>query len=190
MEKKSHTPALKQSNIKRIVITGPESTGKTTLCEFLAGYYHTEFIPEYAREYVENLHRPYGYSDVEKIARKQIELEQEFLCRPNKILFYDTFLVVTRVWFEVVYNRVPSWFKSALLTHKPHHFLLMDTDLPWVPDPVRENGGEMRQQLFERYQEIIREIGCTYTIITGSDDSRRKNAVKAVDRILDESSGS
>lgn len=175
---------MKQNKIIRIVVTGPESTGKTTLCEFLAAYYHTDFVPEYARKYVEDLQRPYTYKDVEEIARKQIELEQESLSRANGILFYDTFLVVTRVWFEVVYRRVPEWLDIAVRSHLPHHFLLMDTDLRWIPDPVRENGGEMRQQLFERYKEVIQEVGCTYTIICGSEDVRRENALKAVNRLL------
>jgi len=176
---------VKQKQILRIVVTGPESTGKTTLCEFLAARYNTEFVPEYARVYVEGLQRPYTYVDVEKIASKQLELEQESLSRANEILFYDTFLVVTRVWFEVVYHRIPEWFENAVKSHLPHHFLLMDTDLPWIPDSVRENGGEMRQQLFERYKEVIQELGGSFTIIRGSEDIRRENAMQAVNRLLD-----
>ena len=186
MEKKSQCSAVKQNKIIRIVVTGPESTGKTTICEFLANHYETKFVPEYAREYVENLQRPYHYTDVEKIARKQLELEQEYINQAGSILFYDTFLVVTLVWFEAVYNRVPIWLDSAVKTHLPHHFLLMDTDLPWVPDQVRENGGEKRQQLFERYKETIQNLGCSYTIIRGSEDLRRENAMQAVNRLINQ----
>jgi len=167
-----------------IVVTGPECTGKSTLTAQLAAHYHTTFIPEYAREYIENLNRPYTYDDVVSIAERQISEEKEFAKKASKLLFYDTYLIITKVWFDVVYKRRPDWIDAVLKQRHIHLFLLCEPDIPWVPDKVRENGGSMRKKLFRMYRQEIENYGFPYAIINGKGEKRLLNGIKAVDSIL------
>jgi NadR type nicotinamide-nucleotide adenylyltransferase len=168
----------------KVVITGPESTGKSTLTEFLANHYNTVFVPEYARTYIENLSRPYQFSDVEHIANKQIEDVSTFTPLANKILFIDTYLIITKVWFDVVYKKGPEWLDKSIRNSKIDLFLLCNTDIPWTPDPVRENGGEMREFLFQAYQKELEHYGFNYRIVGGLGNKRQQEAITIVDEFL------
>lgn len=172
------------SDLIRIGITGPECTGKSTLAAGLAAHYQTAYIPEYAREYIESLHRPYTYDDVVHIAERQVREAKAYAQKANRILFYDTYLIITKVWFSVVYNRMPAWIDTELKRNPVHLFLLCDTDIPWVPDKVRENGGEMRERLFQMYRQELEKYGFRYSVIRGKGDKRLKNAIKAVESEL------
>lgn len=175
-----------EKEIKRIVLIGTESTGKTELSEFLSDKYNTVSVPEYAREYIENLKRPYIYDDVEHIADKQIELENEYYQKANKILFYDTYLIITKIWFKLVFNKVPDWIDEKIKDSNIDLFLLCNNDIPWIPDPVRENGGAMREQLFEIYKEELNRLGFNYKIVRGKGDDRFNNALKHVNEFLNQ----
>jgi NadR type nicotinamide-nucleotide adenylyltransferase len=181
MEKRVDTDP---SALIRIGITGPECTGKSTLAAGLAAHYHTVFIPEYAREYIESLHRPYSYDDVVHIAERQVMEEKTYALKANGILFYDTYLIITKVWFSVVYNRMPVWIDEVLKKKHIHLFLLCDTDIPWVPDKVRENGGEMRERLFQMYRQELEKYGFRYSVIRGKGNGRLLNAIEAVESEL------
>ncbi len=172
-------------NIKRIVLIGPESTGKTELAEFLAKKFNTIYVPEYAREYVEKLEKKYTYNDIEEIARKQVELENELEKKANSILFYDTFLIITKVWFQVVFNKVPSWIEQKIESSKIDLFLLCNTELPWIKDNVRENGGEMREKLFMIYQQELENYGFKYEVVKGLGNDRYNNALSLVNDFLE-----
>jgi len=181
MEKRVDTDS---SALIRIGITGPECTGKSTLAAGLAAHYHTAYIPEYAREYIESLHRPYTYDDVVHIAERQVSDEKAYARKAKRILFYDTYLIITKVWFSVVFNRMPEWIDKVLKRHPLHLFLLCDTDIPWFPDKVRENGGEMRERLFQMYRQELEKYGFRYSVIRGKGDRRLQNAIKAVESEL------
>ena len=168
--------------LKHIVVTGPESTGKTVLCEKLARHYQTVYIPEYAREYILTLDRPYNYDDVLHIAEKQVKLVSEYAKNAESILFYDTFLVITRVWFDVVFKKHPHWLDGILLENKVDLYLLCAPDIPWIPDPVRENGGKMREVLFKRYQTELNNYHSRYQVINGKN--RFEKAVEYIDKML------
>ena len=153
----------------KVAIVGPESTGKTTLARYLANRYNGLFVPEYAREYMENLHRPYTYEDVETIARQQIEQISIVNCQlPNKktsgLVFFDTELIITKVWFEHKYNKCPEWLLEALHRYPMDVYLLCYPDIEWVPDPVRENP-DIRLELFHRYEAEIQALNIPYYII-------------------------
>ena len=92
----------------RIILTGPESTGKTELASALADKYKTLYIPEYARDYIENLERPYVLADIEQIAKHQVRQMEEYTSRKLNIFFIDTYLIITKVWFKWVYNKYRS----------------------------------------------------------------------------------
>jgi NadR type nicotinamide-nucleotide adenylyltransferase len=175
---------INSNKVLKIAITGPESTGKTELAKQLAIHYKTEFIPEYARTYVEKLNRPYNYLDVLHIARKQIELEKEQSVRANKYLFLDTELIITKVWLEIVYEHCPKWIDTAIRQSNIDLYLLCNLDIPWVEDRIRENGGEMRGKLFQIYEQLIIENGFKYKIIAGTGDLRLRNALIAIEQFM------
>jgi NadR type nicotinamide-nucleotide adenylyltransferase len=154
------------------VITGAESTGKSTLTERLANHFEAPYIHEIAREYVENLGRKYTYSDVENIAKMQIAKFNSISKSDTPYIFVDTWLIVTKIWFEFVYNKTPDWIIQEILKTKIDLFLVCDIDLPWIYDPVRENGGENRRILQNKYIENINEFNFDYKLVSGIDDER------------------
>lgn len=162
---------------KIIAITGAESTGKSTLANALSDHYQAQVIPEFARTYVENLDRPYEYEDLVTIAKKQIEQLNLYRNQDNGIIILDTWLIITLIWFEVVYHNVPHWLTEAIEKTHIDLFLVCDTDLPWVNDPVRENGGEKRIELQRKYIEIIERFGFSYRIVSDTDQKRLNNAL-------------
>jgi len=167
-------------DLRKIVISGPESTGKTSLAEGLSRHFKGQYIYEYARDYISELKRPYIYKDVEHIAEMQVSLEKEMLGKTDQYLFYDTFLVITKVWFKVAYGRYPDWIDEYLENSGINLFLLCYPDLPWVSDPVRENPGEMRLKLFNMYREEAEFFRFPVFIVKGNDHLRYQNAIKAV----------
>ncbi len=166
--------------VRKVVITGPESTGKTHLAHSLASCFNTLWVPEYAREYISGLKRNYNYNDVEHIASEQVRLEKHYLRKVQDILFYDTDLIVTKVWFKVVYGRCPGWIDEVILNNLADLFLVCNTDIPWVPDPLRENGGEMREVLMEMYITEINITGAPWKLVTGKGEQRINSAVDTV----------
>ena len=170
--------------VKNIVITGPECTGKSTLAIELAKYYNTLYIPEFARTYVENLKKPYEIQDLEIIAKKQIADFNEYQEKASQLLFLDTYLIITKVWFNVVYNHCPNWLLEQIKNSKIDLFLVCDTDIPWIPDSVRENGGEMREKLKKIYISEIEKFGFRYKIISGNGMQRFTAAIDTIDKFF------
>ena len=179
----SKSDMLKEKSISKIVITGPESTGKTELAQALAEKYATLWVPEYARNYIENLERPYDYDDVVRIAQHQIIEEQYYSSKVGQgILFFDTWLIITKVWLDLVFGKCPESILKHIRSSKIDLFLVCNTDLAWIADPVRENGGEKRDLLLKLYCEEIRSFGFDYEIIDGFGPERTNNAILALSR--------
>lgn len=167
-----------------VVITGAESTGKSTLTKDLAKHFNAEYIPEYAREYIEKLPHKYTFDDVETIAKKQ---KEQFNIEKNKsqqMIFIDTWLIITKIWFEMVFNKIPAWIDLEIAKSEIDLFLVCDIDLPWISDPVRENGGENRIVLHHKYIKTLQEYGFKYEIIKGENEFRFYNALQAISRML------
>ena len=162
--------------LKIIVVTGPESVGKSTLCEQLSAIYNAVFIPEFARTYVEKLHAPYGYNDVEYIARHQIEELERYKKKyagTMPFLFVDTYLIVTKIWFSECYHTLPQWLPKAIDDSKIDLYLLCKPDIEWQYDPVRENGSEkQRQYLYECYKRELEEHEFPFEEVSGLGDNR------------------
>jgi len=163
-----------------VVVTGAESTGKSVLTKQLSHYFLSHFYPEYAREYLEKYGPGYTCKDVENIAKVQLQQMEEATRFQTTCVFFDTWLIITKVWFEVVWGKAPDWISETIKNAPVDLFLLCANDIPWIPDPLRENGGDMRQKLFEMYKANIGEFGFTYKTITGIGDDRLKNAINAV----------
>ncbi|NOY37771.1 MAG: ATP-binding protein [Chlorobi bacterium] len=169
------------------VITGPESTGKTTLAADLSVYFQGTWIPEYARKYVENLNKPYTYDDVERITKHQIGVIHEHeKAGTGNMLFLDTDLIILKVWFGEVYSRVPEWLEGEILRRPVSGYLLCATDLPWLPDPVRENPGNKREALFRIYQEELQNYGFPYRVVHGRGKERIRRAIVFIREMLKE----
>lgn len=169
-------------NSRIIVITGAESTGKTQLAQQLAAHYQCPWIPEYARDYIGSLDRRYYFSDVEKIAKHQAKEYELSKGSGNRFVFMDTWLIITKVWFEVVFKKKPGWVDQFIRQSFIDLFLVCDTDIEWIPDPLRENGGEMRIRLHKEYLNNISFYGFNHSIISGIGDIRLLNAIEAIEK--------
>ena len=168
-------------NGKKIVLTGPESTGKTRLAEQLAMHYQTNWIAEYAREYVENLNRKYNYSDLVVIAQYQVNVVKDYKGKVNRFLFLDTDLIILKVWFDVVYNECPAWLTESISNRNIDLYLLCDIDIKWEYDHVRENADQNREVLIKMYKQEIQNSGVPFVLIRGKDNARLANAVNAIE---------
>lgn len=156
----------------KVGIIGPESCGKTTLARYLAKHYNGVFIPEYGREYMEQRllqtkNTNYTYDDVCNIARQQISVLQSYhQHNTNEILFFDTELIVTKVWFEHRYQSCPNWLQDALIQYPMDVYLLCSPDIQWKDDPVRENANnDIRWDLFKWYEKEIQNLNIPYYIV-------------------------
>jgi NadR type nicotinamide-nucleotide adenylyltransferase len=169
--------------LKRVLVTGPESSGKTALVNYLAEKFRGFAVEEYARAYVEGLDRSYTFEDVEHIAGLQLSsYEREY--PETEWVFFDTWLMITRVWFEVVYQKVPQWLDKALREARFDLVLLCAPDLPWVPDRVRENGGVERERLFKQYKKELERFGMDWELVSGRGKARFLNAEEIIHRKL------
>ncbi len=173
-------------SIKRIVIIGPESTGKSTLSKALARYYQTLYVPEYARQYLESLDRPYCEEDMVHIARGQIAAEDALarqLTRP--LLFCDTDLYVLKVWSESKYGRCSRFILEQIAERRYDFYLLTDIDMPWEDDPLREHPELLWRSYFYRiYLDIVQHSGCPFLCVNGHEEERLVSAVEGVGRFL------
>uniref|UniRef100_UPI0032171812 ATP-binding protein n=1 Tax=uncultured Draconibacterium sp. TaxID=1573823 RepID=UPI0032171812 len=166
---------------KIIVVTGAESTGKSTLCEALSSYFGVPYVPELARGYIENLNRDYNYEDVVEIAKQQIREVDEKLNSDHPFIILDTWLIITKIWFEVVFKKVPDWLESHIEKTKIDLFLLCDIDLPWVADNVRENGGKKREKLHNIYLNELQKRNYKYQLVTGQNENRIEKAIRIIE---------
>jgi len=166
----------KGTDIIKIAIVGPESTGKSTLSIQLAERLRTNWVPEFAREYLSNLDRPYEAQDLEHIAKGQLHLEQVNLLRANRFLIYDTTLLVIEIWSEHAYGHCPEWIKSINRSLQFDHVLLTDIDFPWQPDPLREHP-KLRDYFFNLFKKKLNELKQPYSIVSGNEQARLEMAL-------------
>jgi len=158
----------------KIILTGPESVGKSTLGKQLAQHFSGKYIPEYAREYIANLGRDYNYEDVLHIAKTQHkQLSQKCEGVP---LFFDTGLVITKVWFQEYFMEIPNFLHQKQNIAGEYFYLLCKPDIPWVKDEVRENGGEYRIELYNKYLTELKESGSKFAVVSGELHQRFENA--------------
>jgi nicotinamide riboside kinase len=159
-----------------IGITGPESTGKTWLAERLSHYFYIDYIPEYAREYLLNLKRPYTYDDVIKIAEKQWNLINNTLNTDQKIVIYDTEMLVIYVWLLYKYGKCPKWIEEAWRNQKIDLYLLCYPDIEWDYDPLRENPNDLIE-LFDIYETNLKKENKSYYIVKENREQRFINVL-------------
>lgn len=169
--------------LKKIAITGPESTGKSTLSKQLAEHYKCFLVEEYAREYIDKLEHPYTQEDILKIAKTQKKIELKKTKESNKILITDTELIVTKIWSEVKYKSCHPWILDNIEKQNYDLYLLCDIDLAWEADPQREHP-HLRKHLFNLYKQELEIRKLNFKIISGGIGERFENARRFVDAYL------
>jgi NadR type nicotinamide-nucleotide adenylyltransferase len=167
--------------MKKIAITGPESTGKSAIAEGLSKYFNCLMVPEYARAYLQKLNRAYNFDDITEIAKGQAKLEDQ-VKKSEPFLFCDTDMLVCKIWQEYKYDHCDPWIENAFQTRHYDLFLLCNIDLPWEYDPLREHP-DSRIELFTLYESALIKANKPYVIISGEGDTRLKMAVSEINRI-------
>lgn len=162
---------MEEQAFQKIVFTGPESTGKTTLAQEAAANWHSPWVPEYARTFLEQLSREYQYEDLERIARGQVAWEQTYGLEADDFLMCDTGLLVLRVWSEIRFEKCCN-FILEYLEKKPYAaFILCGTDIPWEYDPLREHPHH-RDQLYQFYLQHLKTMQVPFLEVRGSVSAR------------------
>ena len=169
--------------VKKVAVIGPECTGKSDLSEFLANHYHTAWVPEYARGYLDNLVRPYEEHDLLTIAHGQIRLEDKFANGANDLIICDTNLYVIKVWSEFKFGRCHPEILRQLATRKYDLYLLTYIDLPWIADPLREHP-DKREELYKIYFDEMKNQTVPCVEIKGTGNDRRLKAVEAIEKLV------
>jgi NadR type nicotinamide-nucleotide adenylyltransferase len=175
--------AFQITPVKKVAIIGPECTGKSALSKALAEHYKTEWVPEYARGYIDNLVRPYQEHDLLTIAHGQLRLEDEYARDANKLLFCDTNLYVIKVWSEFKFGKCYKEILDHINTRHYDLYLLTYIDIPWQEDPQREHP-QQREELYHIYLEEMKNQQVPFMEIKGLEDVRTKQAIAAVDQML------
>lgn len=187
-----------KNEVIKIVVLGPESTGKSTLCKALAQHFQTLWCPEYAREYLLKYGKDYRYEDLIIIAKGQLELEEESLenarqhwmqqpakLTPQPVLFIDTDMHVMKVWSQYVFGKVDEFIIEAAEQYKADLYLLCNTDLPWVQDELREYPDlQSRVELFEIYRDLMERQSTPWHCISGTEEARLQMAIETVQSFL------
>jgi NadR type nicotinamide-nucleotide adenylyltransferase len=184
--------------MKKIVIIGPESTGKSTLCAELAKHFNTLWCPEFAREYLLQNGTHYNVNDLTTIAKGQLAKEDDFTDAVNKhwksstpkvtntpVLFIDTDMLVMKVWSEFVFNLVDPFILHQIEKRKYDLYLLCNTDLPWTKDELREYPDvETRQKLFIIYKSLLIHQNVPFIEIKGMHQQRLETAIAGIQQFL------
>lgn len=174
---------MSQTSIKRIAIVGPECTGKSSIAVSLTSHYKTQWVPEFAREYLNQLGREYVQRDLIEIAKGQLSAEDELAQKATHILICDTNLVVIKIWSEFKYGNCDPEIIQLLNSRMYDLHLLTDIDIPWENDPLREHPNE-RQTLFNIYQSELEKMNVPFIKISGSEEQRNSMAIQAIDQLL------
>ena len=194
---------MEQKPLIKVAVIGPESTGKSTLCELLALHYHTQWCPEFAREYLLTHGMNYTYDDLLFIAKGQLAMEDEYeqstvnspqstvnagsqlAARSSQLLFIDTDMYVMKVWCEFVFGNCHNWILEQIVKRKYDLYLLCNTDLPWVKDELREYPDlKTRDKLYYIYKDLMINQSTPWVDISGNSDERLQKAIKAVDLLI------
>jgi NadR type nicotinamide-nucleotide adenylyltransferase len=192
---------MEQATIKKVVIIGPESTGKSTLTTQLAAHYNAIACPEYARQYLNENGTSYTFDDLLTIAKGQIALEDN--CKKLAVdswqlavhnqqstinyqpLFIDTDMYVMKVWCEYVFGKCHQYILDEIVSRKYDLYLLCNIDLPWVKDALREYPDEQpRKELYHIYKDLLVNQQTPWVNISGNYNQRLQTAITAVYNLL------
>ena len=168
----------------RVVVTGSECTGKTTLATEIAQHYGTVWVPEFVRQFVEAKGSAPEYADVEAIARGQIALEDRMTAKAAEVLIQDTDLLSTAVFSRHYYGDCPVWIETELRKRAGDLYLLADIDVPWTPDGDQRDRGDRREEMHELFRSALEQHGFRFVEIHGSRRERLKTAISEIGKLL------
>jgi len=170
-------------HIKKIAIVGPESTGKSTVTQQLARHYHALWVPEYARYYCAALTTPCDLQDEVNMFHGQCALEDSILAiAEGPLVFCDTTFLTVKIWSDEMFGETPSVVLEALPHYQYDLYLLMDIDLPWQEDPLRDFPHK-REHFMQVWHQELQALNANYMVI-GGFENRLQNAINAVDDFL------
>jgi hypothetical protein len=194
--------------IIKIVLIGPESSGKSTLCEKLAAHYNTIWVEEYAREFLLKNGNAYTQQDLLTIAKGQIENEEKAIRQlttnhshqrntkqstpnpkpqttNNKLLLIDTDMYVMKVWSEFVFNYCDHFILNHIVNRKYDFYLLCEPDIPWQKDALREYPDlATREKLYHHYKDILINQQCKWMNINGDYEARLQNSIEEINKLF------
>jgi NadR type nicotinamide-nucleotide adenylyltransferase len=183
--------------MKKIVLIGPESTGKTTLAAKLAKQLNTVWVPEFSRDFLPTLDRPYEEEDLITIAKGQMDYEQDARMKMRmkqnakfgigfklkqshgSLMICDTDLRVLRIWSQLKYGQCHPWIQQQIADAETDLYLLCKPDLPWEPDPLRESPDSL-QELYEMYKEDLIRDSQPFAEVEGIGEARLRSALRAL----------
>lgn len=175
---------MEESKVIRIAVVGPESTGKSTIAERLARHFDTVCVPEYAREYCRHLNREYTLQDEMNMFYGQLALERSLVpLAKNNILICDTMFLTIKVWCDHLFGSTPQEVIDTLKTQTYDLYLLMDIDLPWQDDPLRDFP-DLRQHFMQVWHRELQAIDARYEVISGVGEKRFEHAKDLVNKYL------
>ena len=169
--------------IRKVVVIGPECTGKSDLSHFLAAHFKTSCVDEYARAYIAKLGKPYEQSDLTKIAHGQLRMEDEWLNETNRVMICDTNAIVIKIWSQFKYGNVEHEILKQIADHHYDLYLLTYVDVPWENDPQREHP-DKREYFWDLFKKEIEQTGVPFVEIKGSREARQATAVAAIEKLL------
>lgn len=173
-------------HITHVVVTGSESVGKTTLAQDLATHFHVTLVDEFVRDFALAKGAPLTYSDHRIIAEGQMAREDAGLAkareRGDALLIGDTDLVSTVVYHYHYYERCPAYIEAAAVARLADHYLLLDTDVPWVADGIRDRELQ-RAEVQALFKTTLDRLNAAYTVIRGSWDSRFTAATRIIEEV-------
>ncbi|MEP6834354.1 MAG: ATP-binding protein [Gemmatimonas sp.] len=175
--------AIFRPNLTRIVLTGSESTGKTTLVAQLAAHYSVEFVPEFVREYAAQKGEPVVMSDHGAVARGQMALENEYAERATTLLFQDADLLSTVAYYTHYSGGCPQWIVDEAVNRRPKLYLLSHIDTPWVADGIRDRG-ERREEMHQVFVDTLIRLNAPFVELSGLGEQRLQNAIHIVDGFI------
>jgi NadR type nicotinamide-nucleotide adenylyltransferase len=180
------TNRQKNSNIIKIVITGPESTGKSTIAKLLAKHYKTVWVEEYLRDFANNVYskkQKLKYRDNLKISEGQLRLENIALKKADKFIFCDTDILQTIVYSKIYYNKVQVELEEIMKNNNTSLYILSNLDIEWKQDPLRDKPNE-RKEIFNIIEKTLIKYKQKYVILEGKDEVRLHNAIKIIDNFF------
>jgi len=167
----------------KIAIVGPESTGKSTMSAYLAQHYHTIWVPEFARDYCAALTGPATMEDEINMFCGQIALEEKMLPQAREILICDTTFITIKIWSDAFFGYTPQEVLDELPKHPYDLYLLLNIDLPWQDDPLRDFPNQ-REHFMDVWHQELQALNSNYISISGTGQQRYDNAVAAIDGFL------
>ncbi|SEG44801.1 AAA family ATPase [Sphingobacterium lactis] len=173
------------TSLIKIAVVGPESTGKSTMAQYLAQQLDTICVPEYARYYCQDLNNQYTVQDEVNMYYGQIALEDSLIpLAKQNLLICDTTILTVKIWTDHLFGSTPAVVTDAIKSRQYDLYLLMDIDLPWEDDPLRDFPNE-REHFLKIWKKELANLGAQVALVSGLGEERLKNGLESVTRFLD-----